>query len=107
MNGYEDYEGRPHELAELLSPLFPDFFGFRLIKARKEHVDEFGTIIKRGEDYFCREVCGQFGVYVRLSTSSFKVFSDALLLGNRRLFAGLQRESDARQEALMNSDLME
>lgn len=41
---------------ELLNALYPEYFGWQVTHARKDHEDEFENIIKSGEIYFTREI---------------------------------------------------
>ena len=75
-----------------------DYFPWRTMKARKEHVDEFGKMISQDEIYFRKEVGGVYERALKMSKASMDSLLFILFADNRHLLEIAIREAQNKEE---------
>ena len=85
---------------EMLNALSDIYRPFQWTTANKEHVDEFGDKIDRGDSYFKRELGGGFGNVLKLSARSMEILCGCLFFNNRQLTAVAEKMVKQRVEEL-------
>jgi hypothetical protein len=75
-------DGELNEAIEQLHLLFNENRPFKMTTARKEHIDEFGAMIPRGETYYRRELGWGIANEIKLSRESMERVCGALLFDN-------------------------
>ena len=92
---FEKYLGR-------LNALTSEYTPWQHTKARKEHEDEFGDIIKEGEIYFKRSYGGGYDAVLKLSRRSMEILIDCVFNDNFFLESIADKIKEARWERLKN-----
>lgn len=77
-------EDEIYERVEMLNMIQDQVSKWREVKARKEHVDEFGVKITKNELYYKRELGSSYD-YIKLSRKSMDKFLYVLFNRNNRL----------------------
>jgi hypothetical protein len=73
------------EMLLKFNALYPDFQGWNYTNARKEHVDEFGSSIEVGDEYFKLSSGTGWGNEIKLSKKSMDIVL-FITLGHNRFF---------------------
>ncbi len=76
----QDFESWPiDEKLEVLNAIYPVGRGWESVTSRKEHIDEFGDVIKHGETYYKLWNGGAFGSEYKLSQRSISTLIGLVL----------------------------
>jgi hypothetical protein len=88
-----------HKYYEEINAVYPHYCQWERVKARKEHEDEFGVIIKAGENYWRRQITPTWGNLFVLSDESFKKIHDIIFYNNIELKTAAKKILDHRFKA--------